>query len=94
MNYDLKGLLCKVCHDLENCEGAVSYFELPEYLKGFWAENKEQYYQENEKNKRYQKYLELKREFEKLAEEFKNKDINNIGLDKVIEERNQKKEFN
>ena len=59
----LTELLIKICDDIENCKGPISYFELPDYLKEFWADHSKEYYENQLKNQRYQKYLELKKEF-------------------------------
>lgn len=60
----LTEMLLKTCNDIENCEGPISYFEMPDYLIEFWNEHKKAFYEKGLKSERYLKYLELKKEFE------------------------------
>lgn len=64
-NEHLTELLIKICDDIENCKGPVSYFELPDYLKEFWNAHSKEFYENNLRSERYKKYLELKKEFDK-----------------------------
>ncbi len=60
----LQEMLLKVCDDIDNCKGEVSYFQLPSYLREFWADHSTEFYEKGLRAERYAKYLELKKEFE------------------------------
>lgn len=61
--FALEEMLLKTCNDIENWEGPLSYFEMPDYLIEFWNEHKQAFYEKGLKSERYAKYLELKKEF-------------------------------
>lgn len=96
-NNILKCWLCQLCDDLENCRGAVSTWEVPDYVEKFWKDNREWFNKEKEKiemelerQKRFEQYLKLKEEFEPTPIEVKIPDIDIHGTANEIMERFKK----
>lgn len=60
----LKDVLYQLCNDIENYSPDITCGDIPDYLKAWWQEHRSEYLNKGLKADRYQKYLELKKEFE------------------------------